>query len=116
VDDRASRRCANVRPYFPYTQAAGERDLGNHALVSLELCTLPIRLRANLQLPLRIPQISVRSLGVIYPIAIGYWESCWPDAMFDTRFFTMIEHLYLIFSRLAYSADVRANALRRVLK
>ncbi|WP_139229578.1 hypothetical protein [Stutzerimonas kunmingensis] len=43
-------------------------------------------------------------------------ESCWPDAMFDTRFFTMIEHLYLIFSRLAYSADVRANALRRVLK
>ena len=62
------------------------------------------------------PQISVRSLGVIYPIAIGYWESCWPDAMFDTRFFTMIEHLYLIFSRLAYSADVRANALRRVLK
>ena len=69
-----------------YTQAAGERELGNHALVSLELCTLPIRLRANLQLPLRIPQISVRSLGVIYPIAIGYWESCWPDAMFDTRF------------------------------
>lgn len=93
--------------------------------MSLELCTLPIRLRANLQLPLRIPQISVRSLGVIYPIAIGYWKSYWTDAIVfthnhdskwsNTFLYANRESGILIFSELARSAVVRAKIFYRIL-